>query len=324
MNRRLCPCETNMTLLVHDHIFLNHETGRHPECPDRLKAIEEELVRQGLFERTRKILFTTIDESEILRLHTARLLKAAKDLAKDGGGMLDADTVCSPRSYDVALHAAGGCVAAVDAVLNKKAKTALSLIRPPGHHATPDKAMGFCLFNNVALAADHARTKHGLQRILIIDWDVHHGNGTQDIFYSDGQVTFLSLHRYGAGFYPGTGSADETGTGAGLGHTINVPLKATTTATEFRDAFRKSVEAAATMCKPELIILSAGFDAHKLDPVGGLNLDVEDFVWMTETVLQLAKTHCGGRLVSCLEGGYHLQATAQSVAAHLDTLIKSE
>jgi acetoin utilization deacetylase AcuC-like enzyme len=313
-----------MTLLVHDHLFLTHETGQHPECPDRLRAIEVELIKQGLIERCRKIAFTTIDESEILRLHTARLLKRAKDLAKQGGGMLDADTIMCPRTYDVALHAAGACVAAVDAILKDEAKTALSLIRPPGHHATPDQAMGFCLFNNVALAADHARRKHGVNRILIIDWDVHHGNGTQDIFYADGQVTFVSIHRYGGGFYPGTGSAEETGTGAGLGTTINVPVRASTTAADFRADFQRSIEAAADKCKPELILLSAGFDAHRLDPVGGLSLDVDDFIWMTESVLRLAQTHCAGRLVSCLEGGYHLQATAQSVAAHLDVLIKAE
>lgn len=313
-----------MTHLVYDHLFLSHETGNHPECPDRLRMIETRLTERGLFDRCRRLAFTTISESAILRLHSVRQLKLAKDIAKAGGGQLDPDTLVSPRTYDVALHAAGACLAVVDSVMSGKSKTALSLVRPPGHHATPDRAMGFCLFNNVALAADHARQKHGVNRILIIDWDVHHGNGTQDIFYADPNVTFVSIHRYGSGFYPGTGSADETGRGPGIGANINVPLKASTTPDEFHDRFVKAIESAADKCKPELVLVSAGFDAHRLDPVGGLNLEVEDFIKTTEAVLEIAATHAKGRIVSCLEGGYHLKATADSVAAHLETLLAAE
>ena len=181
--------------------------------------------------------------------------------------------------------------------------------------------MGFCLFNNIALAARHARKVHGLNRVLIIDWDVHHGNGTQDVFYDDPSVFFLSIHRYGHGFYPGTGAADETGQGPGLGTTLNVPIRYGTSRSDFRDKAARAIETAADASKPELVLLSAGFDAHRLDPIGRLGLEAEDFADLTRLALAVAATHAGGRLVSCLEGGYHWQATAESVAAHLQTLL---
>jgi acetoin utilization deacetylase AcuC-like enzyme len=180
--------------------------------------------------------------------------------------------------------------------------------------------MGFCVFNNVALAARHALSR-GVSRVLVIDWDVHHGNGTQDVFYADGQVTFLSVHRYGHGFYPGTGAADETGTGPGLGHTLNAPLRFGVSRPEYRAAFASFVERAAGLSRPELVLLSAGFDAHAADPIGSLGLEVEDYADLTTVVLDVAKAHAGGRLVSCLEGGYNLDALAQSVQAHLETLL---
>jgi acetoin utilization deacetylase AcuC-like enzyme len=183
--------------------------------------------------------------------------------------------------------------------------------------------MGFCLFNNIAIAARHARTKHQVNRVLIVDWDVHHGNGTQDVFYDDPSVYFLSIHRYGLGFYPGTGDADETGTGRGLGATLNVPIRYGTTPGEFHARFVASLEAAADAIKPELVMVSAGFDAHRLDPIGGLGLDAADFAELTRRVLDVARTHAGGRLVSCLEGGYHWRGTAESVREHLDVLVTS-
>ncbi len=313
-----------MTLLVHDPVFLEHDTGAHPECADRLRAIATEFEARGLFQKCKPLKYKPIDEAAILRLHSAEQLRIVKEMAQKGGGRIDADTVISPRSFDVTLRAAGACVAAVDAVMSGKAKTSFSIVRPPGHHATPDRSMGFCLFNNVALAADHARTKHGLQRILIVDWDVHHGNGTQDIFYADPQVFFLSFHRYGAGFYPGTGSADETGTGAGAGFNLNIPFRANTARKTYVDQFRATVETVADRFRPELILISAGFDAHRLDPIGNLGLEAEDFVEMTDIVLAIAKSHTGGRVVSCLEGGYHWQATAESAAAHVETLLASD
>ena len=182
--------------------------------------------------------------------------------------------------------------------------------------------MGFCLFNNIALAARRA-LRRGLSRVLVLDWDVHHGNGTQDIFYDDPQVTFVSIHRHGHGFYPGTGDADETGTGAGLGHTFNAPIAFGTSRQRFHDAYRQTLQAAVAICKPELVLVSAGFDAHTLDPIGSLGLEVEDFITLTREVLDVAKTHSGGRLVSFLEGGYHLDALAQSVGAHLQTLLEA-
>ena len=181
--------------------------------------------------------------------------------------------------------------------------------------------MGFCLFNNIALAAQHARVKNGLNRILIVDWDVHHGNGTQDIFYADPAVFFFSIHRYGHGFYPGSGDARETGTGPGLGRTLNEPVRYGKRRSEYLDRYRLALERAADQARPELILLSAGFDAHARDPIGSLGLEVEDFATMTTSVRDVANVHCQGRLVSLLEGGYHLDALAESVQAHLQGLL---
>jgi acetoin utilization deacetylase AcuC-like enzyme len=248
------------------------------------------------------------------------MISRAKQLAAHGGGRLDTDTLMSADSFQVALAAAGACVAAVDAVVAGHANNAICLVRPPGHHATPNESMGFCLFNNIALAARHARDKHGLSRILIVDWDVHHGNGTQDIFYEEPTVCFFSIHRYGNGFYPGTGGADETGRGPGLGHIINAPVRYGTSRKEYLASFRAHLEKAAGKLKPELVLLSAGFDAHARDPIGSLGLETEDFITLTKEVLDVAKTHAQGRLVSCLEGGYDLTALADSVEAHLTIL----
>jgi acetoin utilization deacetylase AcuC-like enzyme len=219
------------------------------------------------------------------------------------------------------LAAAGACVSAVDAVLAGVDPTALCLVRPPGHHATPTESMGFCLFNNIALAAHHARSRHQLNRVLIVDWDVHHGNGTQDVFYSDGQVFFLSVHRYGHGFYPGTGAAGDTGTGPGLGATVNVPLPYGTPRQKYLERFTSVLETVAGKARPELVLVSAGFDAHRIDPVGSLGLESEDFATLTRRVLDIAQVHCGGRVVCCLEGGYDLAALAESVQIHLETLL---
>ena len=218
--------------------------------------------------------------------------------------------------------AAGTCVAAVDAVLKGKEHTALCLIRPPGHHATRTRSMGFCLFNNIALAAQHARAAHSLARVLIVDWDVHHGNGTQDIFYEDPQVMFFSIHRFGSGFYPGSGDRTETGHGKGLGTTLNVPVALGTPRQRYLAQFTQALETAAAKSKPELVLLDAGFDAHVKDPIGALGLETEDFAAMTRQVLQVARTHAGGRLVSCLEGGYNQAALAESVQAHLEELLR--
>jgi acetoin utilization deacetylase AcuC-like enzyme len=309
-----------MTLLLRDPLFQKHETGAHPERPARLRVIDDRLTKSGLDKKCKSLPYQPLTEEAVAKVHAPRMISRAKQLAAHGGGRLDPDTVLSADSFQVALAAAGACAAAVDAVLVGQAKNALCLVRPPGHHATPNESMGFCLFNNIALAARHARDKHGLSRILIVDWDVHHGNGTQDVFYEEPTVCFFSIHRYGNGFYPGTGAANETGCGPGLGHIINAPVRFGTARPDYIASFRAHLEKAADKLKPELVLLSAGFDAHTRDPIGSLGLETEDFVTMTKDVLNVAKTHAQGRLVSCLEGGYDLTALAESVEAHLEIL----
>lgn len=312
-----------MTLLYTDPVFLGHDTGPHPETAERLRAIGAMLDETGLRNRCTPGRFTPLNPDALLSVHDARVAERARAVAASGGGRLDADTVVSPASYDVALAAAGACVEAVDAVIAGEDHTALCLVRPPGHHATPTRSMGFCLFNNVAIAARHARQKHGVDRVLIVDWDVHHGNGTQDVFYDDLSVFFLSIHRFGHGFYPGTGAADETGTGPGLGATLNVPIRYGASREVYFAAFAEALDKAADASRPELVLVSAGFDAHRLDPIGGLGLEAEDFAELSRRVVDVARTHAGGRLVSCLEGGYHWQATAASVSEHLGVLLES-
>ena len=310
-----------MTLLYTDPIFLRHETGTHPEKPARLRSIARRLDASGLAQRCTGGTFQPMTEEEVGRLHAPAMISAIKQVAARGGGMLDADTVVSADSFKAVLAAAGACASAVDAVLGGADHTALCLVRPPGHHATPTHSMGFCLFNNIALAAERAKRVHGLSRLLIVDWDVHHGNGTQDLFYTGPAVMFLSVHRYGHGFYPGTGAADETGSGKGLGFTVNVPVRYGTSRPAYHDQFLRALEKAGDRFKPELVLISAGFDAHALDPIGSLGLETEDFHTLTRNVLDVARAHAGGRVVSCLEGGYDLEALAESVEAHLTRLL---
>ncbi len=310
-----------MTILISDPLFRRHETGQHPERPARLASIVNRLERDGLTSRCRAGDYWSLTEEAVCAIHEPAVVDIARRFAQSGGGWLESDTFLCPASFDIALAAAGACVSAVDHVLRGVDRTAFCLVRPPGHHATAQKSMGFCLFNNIALAAHHARAAYGLERILIVDWDVHHGNGTQDIFWSDPTVFFLSVHRFGHGFYPGTGDADETGTGAGLGFTANLPLPFGIARAEYRSAFRHAVEHAADIIKPDLILLSAGFDAHVRDPIGSLGLEAEDFADMTRVLLDVANTHARGRLVSCLEGGYNLDSLAECASAHLNTLL---
>jgi acetoin utilization deacetylase AcuC-like enzyme len=310
-----------MTLLFRDPLFLQHDTGRHPENANRLRAILARLERAALLNRCAPGAYEPLSEEAVARVHHPDMVRRARAVAGQGGGHLDADTVVSPDSYRVALAAAGACAAAVDAVLRGADTTALCLVRPPGHHATPDRSMGFCLFNNVALVARRARDAHGLTRLLVVDWDVHHGNGTQDIFYDDPEVFFYSIHRYGHGFYPGTGARGETGHGRGLGYTFNEPVRYGTSAREYHGRFLAGLQKAADKIRPELVLLSAGFDAHAADPIGSLGLGAEDFAVLTRAVLEVAGVHSGGRLVSCLEGGYNLDALAESVQAHLEQLL---
>ena len=311
-----------MTLLYSDPVFLEHATGQHPESAERLLRISERLEAANLIAKCQHGTFAPADKAAILAVHAPQVVERAQTMAQRGGGYLDPDTVVCPASFNVALNAAGACIAAVDAVVAGLDHTALCLVRPPGHHATPSRSMGFCLVNNIAVAAAHARAKHGLNRVLIVDWDVHHGNGTQDIFYSDPAQFFLSVHRYGDGFYPGTGAADESGTGSGLGFTRNVPLAYGVSRKVFLDSFSRALEQAADKMKPELVLVSAGFDAHALDPVGSLGLETEDFATLTKQVLGVAKSYANGKLVACLEGGYNVDALADSVSVHLEELLR--
>jgi len=239
----------------------------------------------------------------------------------EGLDRLDADTVISMESFDASLFAAGGACAGVDAVMQGEVRNAFAAVRPPGHHATAERAMGFCLFNNVAVAAKYAQNKYKeIERVAIVDWDVHHGNGTQGIFYDDPSVYFFSMHQYP--WYPGTGSRGETGHGRGLGTTLNVPVKAHTAATEQKRSFEAAIEEIAGQIKPDLIFISAGFDAHLTDPLGQLKLEDTDFVSMTSTIKQWADEACNGRIVSCLEGGYNLETLGQTVVDHVAELAR--
>ncbi|HQX49732.1 MAG TPA: histone deacetylase [Planctomycetaceae bacterium] len=308
-----------MTLLYRDDRFLLHQTGAHPECPQRLISVHEKLDQSGLMERCVVRPVGSASDDDVLRVHPIDHLRRIREFAQAGGGRIENDTVMSPESADVAVLAAGAVVDAVAQVVGGIDSNALCLVRPPGHHALPDGPMGFCLLGNVAIAARTAVQRLGLNRVLVVDWDVHHGNGTQDVFYEDEQVGFFSAHRFP--FYPGTGRKSETGYGDGLGTTFNLPLKFGTSRHDYLSAFENMLTRAADMTRPELIIVSAGFDAHADDPVGSLGLETEDFQKLTELVLQVADTHCGGRLVSVLEGGYNVDRLADCVALHLETLL---
>jgi len=305
-----------MTLLYSDPRFLDHDTRRgHPERPERLRQITAYLEETALAAECSRPEWMSASLGQIMRVHDADYLGAVHDLAARGGGRPDPDTVVSPASYDVALLAAGAACDAVKRVLQGEDTTALCIVRPPGHHALFDRAMGFCLFNNVAVAARAAIDEHGLDRVLIVDWDVHHGNGTQDAFYAEERVGFFSAHRWP--FYPGTGASDETGSGPGLGYTRNLPVEFGTPRDVYRARFRQELESFAAQVKPQLLLVSAGFDAHREDPIGSLGLEVEDFAELTRDVLDVAAAHAGGRVVSLLEGGYNPQRLAECVAAHL-------
>lgn len=307
-----------MTILFRDTRFTEHLTGQgHPECPARYTSITEHEPFQVAAERCVPGTIVPLSLNDVELVHSPEVSHIIWQACKRGGGQIEADTVVSARSLEIGLLAAGACCEAVQQVMNGTDRTAFCLVRPPGHHATPSTSMGFCLFNSIAIAARVAQ-QNGADRVLIVDWDVHHGNGTQDAFYNDERVTFLSLHRFP--FYPGTGLATETGTGPGLGHTLNVPLRFGISRSDYLAAFQNNLEKAVQVAKPDIILLSAGFDAHARDPIGSLGLEVEDFTTLTKLLKQAAATHSQGRLVSCLEGGYSLEYLPQCVAAHLEEL----
>jgi acetoin utilization deacetylase AcuC-like enzyme len=308
-----------MTLLYQNELFLEHETGSHPERSLRLRKINEKLETEGLAAKCVRPKWKPATIDDVARNHDRRYVERVADFAKAGGGYIEADTVVSPRSYDAAMLASGAAIDAVRRVVEGEDKTAFCVHRPPGHHAVPGDAMGFCLFNHVAVAARYAVESLQLNRVLVVDWDVHHGNGTQDSFWRDGKIGFLSIHR--SPFYPGTGAADETGAGPGLGMIKNIPLRFGTTRERFLEVFRGGLEKLADAVKPELILLSAGFDAHRDDPIGSLGLESEDFAELSKIVLEVAAAHAKGRVVSLLEGGYNVDRLADSVAIHVEKLL---
>jgi acetoin utilization deacetylase AcuC-like enzyme len=309
-----------MTLLYNSPSFLDHETGGHPERADRIRKIPERLLAAGLTEQCRTPEFKPVSRQRLARVHSPSYIDEVWAYAKSGGGYIESDTVVSPATYDVAMLAAGSACDAVERLLRGEDASALCLVRPPGHHAMINHAMGFCIFNNVAVAARLAVDVLGLERVLIVDWDIHHGNGTQAAFWEEPKVGFLSIHRWP--FYPGSGDADETGGGRGLGTTLNLPIEYGTPREDYMAIFRDNLDKFAAKLKPQLVLVSAGFDTHRLDPVGDLGLETEDFIPLTDAVLDVADTYSDGRLVSVLEGGYAPDVVADCVAVHLAQMLK--
>jgi len=309
------------TALIHHPIFEKHNTGiGHPETPLRYDVVMKALRGdKKLWENLNEITPEKASKGLIQAAHTPQHFKLVESAFAEGLDRLDADTTISMQSFDASLFAAGGAVSGVDAVMTGEADNAFVVARPPGHHATAERPMGFCLFNNVAVAAKYAQNKYKeIERVAIVDWDVHHGNGTQGIFYTDPSVYFFSMHQYP--WYPGTGSRGETGHSRGLGATLNIPVKASTQAAEQKRMFEAAIEDIATNFRPDLIMISAGFDAHLTDPLGQLKLEDRDYVSMTRTIKQWAAEVCQGRVVSCLEGGYNLDTLGETVRSHVKEL----
>ena len=304
--------------IVRHPIYREHDMGLyHPESPERLQAIEREINRAKFKDPLIEIPPRPALTKELQRVHS---LSYIHQISSTSGKnvRLDPDTSTSPKSYDAALLAAGGVIEAVDKVLEGKVDQAFALVRPPGHHAEDDRAMGFCLFNNVAIGAKHALEDKKLNRILIVDWDLHHGNGTQHSFYSDNRVIYFSTHQYP--YYPGTGSLQEIGEGKGEGYTINVPLSTGNGDEEYANIFRHILIPIGRSFRPELILVSAGFDIHKGDPLGGMNVTEIGFARLAYLILKLAEETCRGRVVFSLEGGYNVEGEAKAVVQILHTL----
>jgi acetoin utilization deacetylase AcuC-like enzyme len=306
-----------MTSVLLEHpSSVEHDTGSHPEQPARIAAVEHELAARDWlgYERVES---SEIELADLTAVHPLEYVETIERISASGGGYLDPDTVASEGSYRAALHAAGGAVELVDMLLDGRASTAFSMHRPPGHHALPTRAMGFCLFNNVAIAARHALSAGGLSRVLIFDWDVHHGNGTNDIFHATDQVLFISIHE--SPLYPGTGPATDVGSGAGRGYTVNLPVSAGADDALYRSLVDHVVVPLAQTFEPQLVLISAGFDAHREDPLATCALTEAGFADMARSVSRCC-AGLGVPLGAVLEGGYALAALARSVAATLEVL----
>jgi acetoin utilization deacetylase AcuC-like enzyme len=305
------------TLLVHHPASLEHQTPLgHPERADRIRAVER-IFEQERFSHLVREQAPMAAAEALARAHPEAYLDMIRDAApREGLVQIDPDTVMSPGTYEAVLRGAGGAVLAVDEVMRGKASNAFVAMRPPGHHAERTRAMGFCFFNNAAVAARHAQAAHGAERVAIFDWDVHHGNGTQDIFWSDATVLYGSTHEMP--LYPGTGARSERGE---HGTIVNAPLRGGDGGEVFREAVEAAILPRIDAFGPDLIVISAGFDAHWRDPLASLNLTEGDFAWATRRIMEIAERRCGGRIVSLLEGGYDLEGLAKSAAAHVDALM---
>ncbi len=310
-----------MTGLVADPFCKQHEIGfGHPESPARFDAVLGGFKNAGLLEKLVPIEARDASREELLLCHGSDYLSLAEHEILDGHVELrTGDTQVCEQSWHAALRAAGGVLEAVDAVMSGRVQNAFCAVRPPGHHASAHRGRGFCILNNVALAARYAQRRRGVNKVLIVDWDVHHGNGTQEIFYEDGTVFFFSTHQ--APWYPGTGAREERGVGAGRGATLNCPLPAGSGRAEIFEAFERELLPAAETFRPDLVLISAGFDSHLGDPLGGFKLTDNDFADLTRLLLDFAKRHASGRVISVLEGGYNLAGLAAAASAHVESLI---
>lgn len=317
------------SFITADPSSLKHLTGwGHPECPDRFRAILSALTKEGLVVRENTLNVHPASLEDLLLCHSLSYIALVQDNIKkvEALGVLDGqytlgtgDVQICPDSWEAALMAVGAVLAGIDAIMEKNADNVFCLVRPPGHHACREKGMGFCLFNNVAIGARYLQKKYGLKKILIVDWDVHHGNGTQDIFEEDSSVFYFSTHQ--EGIYPGTGPRTDKGTGAAEGTKMNIPIQPGPDARlKVLEAFRGPLVEAMKSFRPEFVMISAGFDAHYRDPLGRLNLMEEDFANLTKLMLEIADHYAKGRLISVLEGGYHLEAIASSAVAHFKAL----
>ncbi len=315
------PNEQARTGFFFDDIFLEHKTtSDHPEKPQRLTAINDNLKEKNLYSQLVQVPFVPVEINYLLIVHTKEYIEHVKQVCQKGSGYLDSDTPVSEKSYKAALMAAGAVTSAIDAVMEGKIRNAFCAVRPPGHHAEKDRAMGFCIFNNIAIGAKYIQNKYNLRKILIVDWDVHHGNGTQHAFYDDPDILYFSVHQ--SPFYPYTGDKSEKGVGKGLNFTMNFPLPAGSKNEDYLDIFENKLKPAAISFEPDFVLISAGFDSHKNDLLGGMKVTEQEFAQMTQIVKDIAQKCCNSRLVSILEGGYNLQALANSVEAHIRILME--
>lgn len=307
------------TGIVKDQRYLQHSAGAyHPESPERLAAVHAMLENPAMVDKFVQITPREATHKEIEMIHALSYVEYIASTAGKDSVYLDPDTATSPESYEIAKLAAGGLLNAIDNVMEKKVDNAFALVRPPGHHAEYDRAAGFCIFNNVAVGAMHAINKYGLKKILIVDWDLHHGNGTQHSFEDDPRVLYFSTHQYP--YYPGTGSLQEIGRGKGAGYTINVPLGTGMGDADFVKIFRKILQPVANQYKPDFVLISAGFDTYFQDPLGGMRVTPKGFAALTRILLNIADSCCGGRFVVVLEGGYHVMGLAESIKAVLEEM----